>query len=255
LERRVATQPELPGVAGPGAHLHLDDLWRGEWTMTNLTDRWGKPRLVLAIIALVVMVALVGVGIWGLANKPQPSTTPPPSAQPGPTASVPTQPKPARTPMLASSDPEVFTRQVAEALFTWDTTTGPTPDITIQQILAWGDPMGEESAGLATDLATYLPDEGTWRTLTTYAARQRLEIHDATVPATWRTAIAQAPTGTVLPGTTAVTVTATRHRDGTWNGKPETTSAPVAFTAFIVCGPAYPECHLLRLSQVDNPLR
>ena len=28
-----------------------------------------------------------------------------------------------------------------------------------------------------------------------------------------------------------------------------------AFTVFVVCEPAYDTCHLLRLSELDNPLR
>ena len=40
-----------------------------------------------------------------------------------------------------------------------------------------------------------------------------------------------------------------------WNGQPVTSEHPVAFTVFVVCAPTYPTCHLLRLSQLDNPLR
>jgi hypothetical protein len=29
----------------------------------------------------------------------------------------------------------------------------------------------------------------------------------------------------------------------------------VEFTVFVVCAPTYDTCHLLRLSQLDNPLR
>ena len=47
----------------------------------------------------------------------------------------------------------------------------------------------------------------------------------------------------------------TRHRDGLWNGEAVTSEHAVSFTVFIVCTPAYPTCHLLRLSQLDNPLR
>ena len=44
-------------------------------------------------------------------------------------------------------------------------------------------------------------------------------------------------------------------RTGVWNGQPVTSEHPVAFTVFVVCAPTYPTCHLLRLSQLDNPLR
>ena len=47
----------------------------------------------------------------------------------------------------------------------------------------------------------------------------------------------------------------TRHRTGTWSGEPVTSAHPVAFTVFVVCAPTYDTCYLLRLSQLDNPLR
>ncbi|WP_262852275.1 ParB N-terminal domain-containing protein [Mumia quercus] len=37
-------------------------------------------------------------------------------------------------------------------------------------------------------------------------------------------------------------------------GEPVASEHTVAFTVFIVCGPSYPECHLLRLSLLDKPL-
>ena len=39
-----------------------------------------------------------------------------------------------------------------------------------------------------------------------------------------------------------------------WEGEPVASEHDVAFTVFIVCGPSYPECHLLRLSMLDKPL-
>ena len=65
----------------------------------------------------------------------------------------------------------------------------------------------------------------------------------------------QANPGQIAPGTTALTIEGTRHRAGVWNGQPVTSEHPVAFTMFMVCAPSYPTCHLLRLSQLDNPLR
>ena len=56
-------------------------------------------------------------------------------------------------------------------------------------------------------------------------------------------------------GTTAVTIEGTRQRAGVWNGQPVASEHPVAFTVFVVCAPTYSTCHLLRLSQLDNPLR
>ena len=68
-------------------------------------------------------------------------------------------------------------------------------------------------------------------------------------------AVAQAQPGQIAPGTTAVTIEGTRHRSGVWNGQPVTSEHPVSFTVFVVCPPTYPTCHVLRLSQLDNPLR
>ena len=48
--------------------------------------------------------------------------------------------------------------------------------------------------------------------------------------------------------------TGTRHRSGIWEGEPVSSEHDVAFTVFLVCAPAYHECHLLRLSMLDKPL-
>ena len=45
------------------------------------------------------------------------------------------------------------------------------------------------------------------------------------------------------------------QRQRVWNGQPVTSQHEVAFTVFVVCAPTYLTCHLLRLSQLDNPLR
>ena len=52
-----------------------------------------------------------------------------------------------------------------------------------------------------------------------------------------------------------VTITGTRHRSGVWNGESAESSHPVAFTVFVACEPSFDRCQVLRLSQVDNPLR
>ena len=82
-----------------------------------------------------------------------------------------------------------------------------------------------------------------------------LTIDQADIPEAWADALAQAQPGQIAPGTTAFTIEGTRHRNGLWNGEPVTSEHAVSFTVFIVCAPAYPTCHLLRLSQIDNPLR
>ena len=81
-----------------------------------------------------------------------------------------------------------------------------------------------------------------------------IEIDDAYVPESWTAAVQQAH-GHLRPGTTAVTVTGTRRRSGVWNGESTESSHPVAFTVFVACEPSFDRCHVLRLSQLDNPLR
>jgi hypothetical protein len=138
-------------------------------------------------------------------------------------------------------------------LFDWDTTTDR-PEDTTGRLLAVADPTGQESPGLVADLAGYLPAPEAWELLRAYETRQWLEIHTADIPAAWATARAQAPAGALAPGTSAYTVTGTRHRAGVWDGEPVATAHPVAFTVFVVCAPTYERCHLLRLSRLDEPL-
>ena len=157
--------------------------------------------------------------------------------------------------MRASRDPETFAGNVAHALFTWDTTSGLMPLDYTAAVLDVGDPSGTEQAGLASDLATYLPTREAWIELRKHETHQHLTIDQADIPEAWDDAVAQAQPGQIAPGTTAFTIEGTRHRDGLWNGEPVSSEHPVSFTVFIVCAPAYPTCHLLRLSQLDNPLR
>ncbi len=92
-------------------------------------------------------------------------------------------------------------------------------------------------------------------TLRTYGTRQWLTIDEAFVPASWSDAVDQAAPGQLLPGTIAYTITGTRHRAGIVGTQAQETSRPIAFTLFIACEPSFDECRLLRLSEVDNPLR
>ena len=71
---------------------------------------------------------------------------------------------------------------------------------------------------------------------------------------------AQAAPGQLPRGATAYTITGTRHRAGIWGTEPVEATRPVSFTVFIACAPPAPEfstslCRLLRLSELDNPLR
>ena len=52
-----------------------------------------------------------------------------------------------------------------------------------------------------------------------------------------------------------MTITGTRHRAGVWKGEVAESSYPVSFTVFVACQPSFDRCHVLRLSQLDNPLR
>ncbi|MCT1460366.1 hypothetical protein M3G03_12585 [Aestuariimicrobium sp. p3-SID1156] len=213
------------------------------------TDPQNRRRLVALIAAGIVLLLLASVGVYGLLAGPRTSTDP--DSEPGPVATAPpsvapSTPRPPRVPAVPrSADPETFAQGVASTLFAWDTASGLWPLDYTSAILTVGDPTGDEQAGLASDVAAYLPTRDAWIELRQYATRQHLTIDTAYVPNAWADAV----------GTTAVTIEGTRHRAGVWNGQPVTSEHPVAFTVFVVCAPTYPTCHLLRLSQLDNPLR
>lgn len=152
-----------------------------------------------------------------------------------------------------TSDPETFARQVAEAIFAWDTATLVSRTNHIEQLVEVADPTGESTPGLVSDLHNYLPTQDAWTELTKYETRQWLTVDSVTTPTKWAEAEAQAG-DELLPGTTALTIHGTRHRSGIWEGEPVSSEHDVAFTVFLVCAPAYPECHLLRLSMLDKPL-
>ena len=221
-------------------------------------DPRSRRRLAVLLAAGVVLLLLAGVGVYGLLTGPRTTTTgsqtstPSPDVKPSATVSpsLPQLPAVAR-----SADPEVFAHNVATALFAWDTGSELMPLDYSSVVLAVGDPSGAEQAGLASDVAAYLPTREAWLELRQYATAQHLTIEDAFVPEAWDTAVEQAQPGQLAEGTIAYTVEGTRHRTGVWNDEQVTSEHPVAFTLFIVCAPTYDTCHLLRLSQLDNPLR
>jgi hypothetical protein len=140
-------------------------------------------------------------------------------------------------------------------LFDWDTATMSPSDVA-GKLMAVADPAGEgEAAGLASDIGNYLPDAQTWVKLRGCATRQWLDIETAAVPESWGKAVADAAPGQILPGTAAYTVTGTRRREGVWEKEPAAYQDEVSFTVFVACAPSFPECHLLRLSRPDEPLR
>lgn len=219
-------------------------------------DDLRQRRLIVAgITTALLLIAFVTYAV--LVHRGHPSNLPRPETQSaGSVEPTPVEPATGATklPTLhATSDPESFARQVAEALFAWDTATLIGRDDHIEQLIRLGDPTGESTVGLLSDLGNYLPTPDAWAELTKYATRQWLSLDTVSVPTKWAEAEAQAGDA-LLPGTTAYTIHGTRHRSGVWAGEPVSSEHAVAFTVFIVCGPSYPRCHLLRLSELDNPL-
>jgi hypothetical protein len=221
-------------------------------------------RQITLIVFGALLAATLVVGLYGLVAGPRPTAASAPQAvatlageDSGPASARPSPPASTASPaaaLLHTSDPIPYARAIATSLFDWDTRTGFAPADYEAAALSDADPSGEETAGLITDVATYLPTTDEWLNLATMDVRQRLVISSAAVPSTWASTLANAH-GELRPGTTAVTITGTRHRTGIWNGDAETTSTPVSFTIFIACPPAFDRCHVLRLSQLDNPLR
>ena len=117
-----------------------------------------------------------------------------------------------------TTDPIAYARAVAISLFDWDTSLGFLPTDYTAAVLADADPSGEETSGLVADVATYLPTVDQWLNLGAMEVRQTIEFDDAYVPDSWSAAVQQAH-GHLRPGTTAVTVTGTRHRSGVWSGE------------------------------------
>lgn len=216
-----------------------------------------RRLLIAAIASALAFVLLAGIGIYGLIRGPHTS-----SPDPEPTDQTDTAAPSPRHPMTQTGPHQIhdttraenFARDVALALFTWDTASGYQPSEYAQVIVDVGDPTGTETAGLAADVRTYLPSPEQWAQLRTHQTSQRLTIDDLYIPAAWADAEAQAAPAQLLPGTTAYTVTGTRHREGIWGTEPVESSRPVAFTMFITCQPTFDHCRLLRLSRVDEPL-
>lgn len=224
--------------------------------------RPGHRRLTLLLaVGFAALTALVGVGVYGLLLAPDP-TTPAPAPAGDPRGPVDLSPEPDSTasspslpPILSTADAAAFARAAAHALIDWDTATPFEPSDYAQVIIDAGDPSGTETAALASDVRSYLPTADAWAKLRAYGTRQWLTIEDAVIPASWNEALNQAADSQLLPGTIAYTLTGTRHRAGTVGTQAQETSRPVSFTLFIACEPSFEECRLLRLSEVDNPLR
>ncbi|EGD42808.1 cell wall protein [Nocardioides sp. NPDC057772] len=211
-------------------------------------------RILIAIAILATFVAMLGacLAFAGPSNAPSPADSPsasrtdPGHRSPPGTTSI--------SPVEKTDNPETFAVSVASALFDWDTTTAiPLSDYT-GRILAVADPSGEESAGLVTDLATYLPSPASWADLRGYRVRQWIDINSYAVPDSWDETRADDAGRELAAGTTAFAVSGLRRRSGIWQGEQAQTVERVTFTVFITCRPTYDECKLLRLSQLNHPL-
>lgn len=225
--------------------------------MKTSADTPSRKRLIVLLAAGLAVLILAGVGVYGLIQGPR--TGSPAENDDAPAATAPPEDRPTHpgriAPVAPSGDPETFVRNVATAVFAWDTGAGFMPLDYTAVLMEVADPTGTEQAGLASDIAAYLPTRQAWVELRQYATTQHLEITDAFVPEEWATAQVQARPGQLTPGTTAITIEGIRHRAGVWNEEPVTSEHEVAFTVFVICEPAYDTCHLLRLSELDNPLR
>lgn len=217
----------------------------------------GRRWLILALTAGLVLLLLAGVGIYGLITGPDETRPAEPAATTDPDP-VPTPPvaTPADVPALPeTNDPIRYAEAVAHAAFTWDTGSGRRPLDYATPILSDADPSGNETAGLASDLAGYHPTADAWRQLTEYATTQSLTIENTYIPQAWEDALEQDTSGQLIDGMTAVTIEGTRHRTGSNDGEAVSSAHAVAFTVFMICEPAYERCHVLRLSELDNPMK
>lgn len=219
--------------------------------------RFPRRLVILLIVGAALLAVLVGIGLYGLLLAPRSDPSPENTAGDPPSASTSTPSPTSSTPPVVreSDDPETFARTLATALFAWDTATEFVPTDYAQVIVDVGDPSGDETAGLASDVRTYLPTADAWAQLRTMQTRQWLDINDVFVPDEWATALEQASEGQILPGTVAYTITGIRQREGIHGTEPVTSSHDVAFTVFITCEPTFDTCRALRLSELDNPLR
>lgn len=228
--------------------------------MDPAADRRRRRLLIATIAGGIALLLLVGVGIYGLLRGP--AASPPPTPSERPTASSPQAPSPTTSaepaPIPQNLPPEEFARVVAEALFTWDTASGNSPS-DYAQVLA-DVAHGSEADAFVGDVRAYLPTTDAWAQLRTYATTQWLTIDEVFVPEAWSTAVNQAAPGQLPEGAIAYTILGTRHRDGIWGTAPVEASRQVAFTVFLVCTPQTAgadagSCEVLRLSQLDIPLR
>lgn len=221
---------------------------------TTPDDLRRRRLLVLAGAGALLLIAFLTYAV--LVHRSHPSSPGSTDHKPAAESGAPAETTPVVAELTAlrpTGDPETFARQVAGALFEWNTATLISRPDHVEQLVAVADPTGEATPGLVSDLDNYLPTPDAWTELAKYETRQRIAIDSVTTPSQWAEAEAQAGDA-LLPGTTGLTIRGTRHRTGVWEGEPVASEHDVSFTVFIVCGPSYPNCHLLRLSMLDKPL-
>ncbi|MER6936752.1 cell wall protein [Nocardioides sp. NPDC127514] len=219
--------------------------------LANLT----RNKTALAALAATITLGCAGTALAftgdGIDSAPQPR----PSAVSGDTSTEAITDSAPADQVVETSDPAAFAVSVAQVLFAWDTTESTPLNEYTGRLLAVADPSGEESAGLATDLTTYLPSPESWEDLKTYETRQWIDINSYEVPDDWHSAQDEAKGPDVAAGTTAYTISGLRRRSGIWQGETAKTVDEVSFTIFMTCRPTYDTCRLLRISQLNNPLR
>jgi hypothetical protein len=212
-------------------------------------------RLMVAIIVLgLALLVITAVGLYGLLRGPSEigaeqarnvTASPAPRTDDQTTPDLP-------VPVLQATEAEPFVRSVASALFDWDTRLDGGPSEIAQPLVDVA--TTEEAPAAASDVRNYLPSNEMWDRLSTYGTQQWLDISSVTVPDTWSDALAQATPGQIPRGAVAYTLTGTRHRSGNWGAERVQSERAVAFTVFAVC-PTLENCTLLRLSQLDRPLK
>jgi hypothetical protein len=211
-----------------------------------------RRRLIIAIVSSgITLIVLMAIGVFGLLRGPAKASHPDSPVHQASVSSTSTAPAGHPQPVLVTSNPELFARSVARALFNWDTRYVGGLSEWAQMPVDVAD--ADEAAAVASDVRGYLPRAEMWEQLRAYGTRQWLEMMTVTVPDAWSTALAQAASGQIPRGTAAFTVVGIRHRTGTWDTEAIRTEQKVSFTVFVVC-PGRQRCTLLRLSQLDRPL-
>lgn len=213
-----------------------------------------RGRIIALAVLGVLVLAMVGVGVYGLIVGPRDAAAPTRTEPPGaPATAAPSATPIPLVPIAHTSDAERFAESVAHAIFDWSTQANILPGDIVEHVLAFGDPTGFETNGLYADLTTYLPTREQWSILREYGTAQSLEIRSLGVPESWA-AIAANPANEIAPGTVAVTVEGIRTRTGGWDGEQTTKVYSVEFTMFLAC-PDDGTCSLLRLSNFGQALR